>query len=745
MSATPWPKLYPVQHSFSSGEVSPRLLARSDLEGYSSALAEMTNMRPDAQGPATRRSGYRFVREFPQDVEHVKLMPFYRDELNSPAVVVRDDGTINIIVRGSNTLGNNLLTNPGFESDLTGWTTATSGPQSTVTHVSGGGCRLYTGNQASGTATVRQQFTVVDATKPLYLLVRPSNPSTTRGVLRFRLGTTAGGSEEFETVIEQDSDSATLWQPHSASAFWFELELSETAGAEVTISLTAATEVIEATEDVEIVGLAPYRTTEVYDIQYAQAPGTLDLYMVHPLYPPYKLSYDNLLDTWSFIKVVFTSEPLAWNDTNGWPQCVTFHQQRLWLGPTAQQPETMWASKSGAFEDFTLGSANDDDALEFTLSRRGRIEWMEGGVKNFLIGTARSEFVVSSDTGTITPSDIQIEPQSAYGSKSIQVEPLGERVLFVSPDGRKVRSMGYRWTEEGWIATDITFPSEHITLPGIKEIHFAQDPENIVLMPTETGKEVIGCTYERSSDTIGFFREVTDGEVISTAVTTLGGTSFVWHAVRRWRMESNSRTFYTLLEYTPGVTFIDVRVQEQPPASRSYYESFFSGAAWMDSFIREDGPQRTKVVVGAHLAGREIQVVADGARLLDKVVDSGGEITLEVPATVVYAGLAYTSRMVTMPLEVGAVVSRGSGASLFKRFNKILLRVLDSAVPTVNGEIQPDRTPSTPMDTPEPLFTGFIEVTNFGFDREARVVIETDLPYPLDVLGLYGHFGQDDL
>lgn len=743
MSAVRWPKLYPVQHSFSSGEVSPRLLARSDLEGYASSVSEMTNMRPDAQGPAVRRSGMRFVKELPSAVHHVKMAPFYLDEGSSPAIAIRDDGIVNVLVSSSNVVGASLLTNRDFATDLSGWIVL-SDNQGAVKHISGGGCQITTTATPASAAGIRQQFTVVSGTLQHYVFLRLRNGSSPIGSVQVRLGTTEGGSEIAESTLDPNADFSTLWQPPSGGAYWLEVELAGNGVASsVDIQLTNVAPVTNSDVDVELPG-SPYVGEQVYDIQYAQAPGTLDLYLAHPSYLPRKVSYDRLTDVWSFGAATFTAQPAAWNDTNGWPQCVTFHQQRLFLGPTAQQPETFWGSRSGVFEDFTIGAANDDDALAFTLSRRGRIEWMEGGVKNFLIGTARSEFVISSDAGTITPSDINVEPQSAYGSRSTQAAPLGERVLFVSPDGRKVRSMGYRWTEEGWIATDITFPSEHITLSGVKEIHFAQDPDNLVVMPSVTGADIVGCTYERSSNSIGFFRDVTDGAVLSAAVAEFLGTSLTWVATRRWHMEGGNRVERTMLEYFPGLTFLTGDVAPDPDIP-GYYETFVSGRAFMDSFIREDGLERTKVIVGGHLEGRTVQVVADGARLLDKVVDSSGEITLEVPASVVYVGLPYTSRMVTMPIEVGAVVARGSGASLFKRYNKILLRLYQSAMPLVNGETPADRTPSTPMDTPEPLKSGFIEVSNLGFDREARITIETDLPYPLEVLGVYGHFGQDDL
>ena len=65
-----------ITHSFNSGEWSPRLDGRSDLEKYYSACRLSENMTPTRYGPAERRPGLYFVAECKNDDKKARLLPF---------------------------------------------------------------------------------------------------------------------------------------------------------------------------------------------------------------------------------------------------------------------------------------------------------------------------------------------------------------------------------------------------------------------------------------------------------------------------------------------------------------------------------------------------------------------------------------------------------------------------------------------------------------------------------------------
>jgi hypothetical protein len=70
------PTTTPGQTSFNGGEISPRMVGRTDLNQYLNSVSILENMTCLTQGPVTRRSGSRYVNEvFDSDVKH-RLEPF---------------------------------------------------------------------------------------------------------------------------------------------------------------------------------------------------------------------------------------------------------------------------------------------------------------------------------------------------------------------------------------------------------------------------------------------------------------------------------------------------------------------------------------------------------------------------------------------------------------------------------------------------------------------------------------------
>ena len=65
----------PFLSAFNSGEWSPELYGRVDLDRYTRACAEMLNFLPKAQGAAVRRPGTRYVANTKSNGQ-VRLIPF---------------------------------------------------------------------------------------------------------------------------------------------------------------------------------------------------------------------------------------------------------------------------------------------------------------------------------------------------------------------------------------------------------------------------------------------------------------------------------------------------------------------------------------------------------------------------------------------------------------------------------------------------------------------------------------------
>ena len=452
-----------------------------------------------------------------------------------------------------------------------------------------------------------------------------------------------------------------------------------------------------------------WSAAEIPDVQVAISPEGDAMYMFCETKQVRVLSYDRATTNFSFASAAWVTSPPEWG-TPSFPSCGCFFQGRLWAGGAPNNPNMFWASRSGVYLDMYIASGSAaDDPLSFSMSKWGRVSWM-AGVKNLMIGTDTGEFIITSEGGVITPSDIQATQQSANGSGMVQPVEIGNNVIYVSPDGRKARDVGFQWTQDAWVSRDITYVSEHITKDNaITQIVFAQNPENLLLMATSAGN-VLGCTYEANNQIIGWCRMDTEGDVKSVATVMVQGKNYNVLLTKRGAMASN---------------WLHIELWDEDVHLDDY----------------EEGTGST--ISASHLINCEVSVLIDGAVHPNVTLDGSGNATLQRSGTLVQYGLPYVSTAKTLPLDRGHPA--GSAMPTRKGYNKIYLRLIQSAMPWIGTQMPPDRNPLTPMNQSQDMVTGDVFVTNLGWDQYAHVVVVQNLPLPTMIGGIFGEAAQETL
>ena len=681
-------KVTPLQSSFSSGEIAPLLYGRVDANGYQSGAEVMENFIADSRGPARSRVGTQFIRKFTGNDGRIFLFP--TTETSGYAIVLTDQALTPLSYEGE-VPATNYVTNPRFRSGSSDWTTsivsgsATFNPDDLI---------MICNDSANAVVRVGQQVTVPAAGN-----YRVAVGSLTGQPYRIKVGTALNDGTYADYTVPGGFSSELVALPGTTA--WVTV-INETRDSRVDINgfFVLSTVPVAPTA-------TPWREEELPDVQVIFAPGGDVAYLLHPNHQPRKLTYSYSTDTFTFASVTFTNKPASWTG-NSWPRCGTFHQGRLWLGGVPTFPQTFWASKSNDYENFTVGSLAND-ALVFTLSRKGDLRWMIS-TKNLLLGTNLGEHIVTAEGGVITPSDIEVTQQSAYGSTRLQALQVGDQVFYVSPDRTKVRAMQYEWTADNWLSNDITFFSNHITRRGITTFAWAQNPDNQLMCTLEDGT-FAALTYERGENIFGWHRHDMGNEVRCVATGPVRGEDVIMMLVNR----NPDELYFEIMRKAP--------------------------ANYMDSWVQRTFITPATLVNGlSHLEGRDVQVTIDGAVHPERTVTSG-EITLDTPANVVVVGLPFTARLKTLPLDKGA--QTGSAQPYTKGYSRIYVRLLDSANPLIDGERQPVRSPSTPMNTPEPLTSGVSEVARRGWDRNAQITIEQDLPLPCTIVAIAAEMAQE--
>ena len=156
------PKLRPLQQSFTAGELSPRLLSRSDLQGYAFGVQEMTNFVCTPHGPAARRNGSTMIwwDEDGDNGTFGRMFDFNVSYSEAFVVLVLFNEIIILDRNGIKNAGN-PLTDPGFIDGGTSWNPNTNGPGSVTFNV--GTCALDGGATAAQWVEISSLANYADA------------------------------------------------------------------------------------------------------------------------------------------------------------------------------------------------------------------------------------------------------------------------------------------------------------------------------------------------------------------------------------------------------------------------------------------------------------------------------------------------------------------------------------------------------------------------------------------------------
>ena len=361
---------------------------------------------------------------------------------------------------------------------------------------------------------------------------------------------------------------------------------------------------------------SPYLHTEVFDIKFAQSADTM--YICHPNHPTRKLTRTGHTN-WNLAAVSFTQSSTTHrlSGANNYPKCVSFFEQRLVFAGTNNNPQSLWFSKSGDYENFTTGTA-DADAMIYTIASNqvNAIESIKS-TRTLIVMTTGGEFTVSSGASDspVTPTNLNIRKQSNYGSAGVDGLSIGNTTVFLQRAKRKVRELAYNFDADGYLAPDLTILSEHITASGIIQMDYQQEPFSVVWCVREDGK-LVGMTYNRLQD------------VVAWHAHEFGGTNAKCKSVAVIDIDTSEDQVYVIVERTiNGAT--KKYVEYLTPYD---FNSSLTTFHYVDSGLGYSGSSTTTLSGLSHLEGETVKVILEGATHPDRVV-SGGQISLDRSTT----------------------------------------------------------------------------------------------------------------
>ncbi len=409
-----------------------------------------------------------------------------------------------------------------------------------------------------------------------------------------------------------------------------------------------------------------------------------------------------------------------WSDTNGYPRAGTFWDQRLVVGGTRAEPATFWASRIGSEFDFITGP-DSNDPVEFTLKskRRCDIQTMLA-TERLTFGTSTGDFVLEG----ILSADVRfsVDRYTPYPAKALNAIELSGRVAYITADGKKVRILEYADEIKKWTAHDATFRAEGIAGAGITDICLAENPNQIAFCVREDGG-FLAFAFDTDQGIAAWSKLHTPGNVGAICARRKGNVDEIWLAVQR------------------GSSW---QIERIPTSKAEYYSDINNASGYERQRLRSNDPCIDSYVAGQnvstltgldHLNGSTVKVLGDGAYLGEHTV-IGGQIEMTKTYGELIAGLGYRSTMRTLPVAGGNPL--GSAQTMRRRWIKIFIALVDSVLPIVNGRREFTETEPQVMGAAPELLTGAYELTPSHTDKEGRVTVETDAPYPMLVSALYG-------
>ena len=425
----------------------------------------------------------------------------------------------------------------------------------------------------------------------------------------------------------------------------------------------------------------------------------------------------------------------AWGGTNGYPALVAFHEERLVFARTSANPQGIWFSVSGDYENFSQTEQDstvlDDSSINLTLAggKANYITWMQPG-PSLLTGTIGSVWDIRASGSLnepLTPTSAKATVQSGYGSLTDDYAVrVGDSVFFIQRSGRKLRETRYNFDTDSFIASDATIISEHILREGggAKRLVYMPDPNSTIWVLLNDGT-LAALAYDKEQEVYAWHRHTIGGSGVIESIACIpdddGEEWQLWMIVRR---TVNGST----------VRYVEVMGNEFNPDSATDKDEM----KYVDSWVSKSAASRT--VTGLdHLEGKTVQAVVDGAYDGEKTVSSGS-ITITRTGTTCLVGLPYTSTIKTVPYEGGNPLGTSQGRT--KTVARLSARLINSlgfkfGLKSDALRLVSFRNTTDTMDTSPALFTGDKEVyTGGSYDGDGSFFIVQDQPYPLNVLAL---------
>lgn len=672
------PNIRTLQRSFAGGEVSPEMFGRIDDAKYQSGLALCRNFIPKPQGPVQNRPGFGFVREVKDSTKKVRLIPFTYSTTQT-MVIELGAGYFRFHTLGATVLFSGSpyeVANPYAEADLFDIHYVQSADVLTLVHPN------YAPRELRRLGATNWQLTTIDFNAPISppATVAANTAGVTVAKYTYLYAVTAVAADGSESVVSSlASVSSNLYETGCVNIITW----SAVAGA-------AYYNVYK--QQGGIYGFIGHTTS----LSLTDNNISADLSKTAP-------NYDSLF-----------------GGASDYPGAVSYFEQRRCFAGTNNKPQNIWMTKSGTESNMSYSlPIRDDDRIAFRVAAReaNTIRHIVPLTQLLLLTSSAEWRVTSVNSDAITPTTISVRPQSYVGASNVQPVIINNSLIYGASRGGHVRELGYSWQANGFITGDLSLRAPHLfDAYDIADMAYAKAPVPIVWFVSTSGK-LLGLTYVPEQQVGAWHWHDTDGVFESCTVVAEGSEDVLYCVILRTIGGSSKRYVERM-------------------ASRQFTAQ--ADAFFVDCGLTYSGAAATTISGLAHLEGKTVSILADGAVHPQRVV-TGGAITLDQAASKVQIGLPITADLQTLPLA--AQIDNAFGQGRYKNANKLWLRVYRSsgifAGPDASNLTEAKQRTTEPYGSPPALKSDEIQILlSPSWGDSGQVFVRQADPLPLTVVSM---------
>ena len=421
-----------------------------------------------------------------------------------------------------------------------------------------------------------------------------------------------------------------------------------------------------------------------------------------------------LVDFFSKEDLPVTTRSLVLTDVGDYPRAAAFYGQRLFLAASLRNPETIWASKLGLYNEFRVPRMlADNSPYSFSLasSKFSRIAHLTP-LRELLALTGSGEWTLGQET---TATGITPSPQSQYGSSDITPEVVENSVVFAQGP-RVLRDYGYREDVGGYSGNDLTtFSSHFFEGKTITSMAFQKLDDPIFWVTLDDGS-FLSLTYFREQSIFAWAKHETDGFVEQIETTNQPSRSDVYLLVRRRGQRVLEKM--AQVDRTDKSTFV-----------------------FMDSAVKGKNTDTLRLL---HLVGKEVSIYTNEGVIARQTVPEGGTLRFKKTYEFVVAGLPYESDVETLPLDLRGQDTITGEALLVNKIILYLSNTFGLKVGSSAEDLLPIKTRIATGLEPRERLTDQVISGRWGKNGEVFIRQSDPLPFTINGIVMTGNFSPGD-